>query len=118
MCGGWHAFHYVASIKLLSRFPFLPTLKPPRFPASSPRCSFAERAAYKPPPLCPPPRTPVPRAQAVQLGMQFAPILFQHPLNHSLLTDPAHWFEQVRAAGGDGIGGVCVAGWGLGGGSL
>eukprot|EP00198_Chlamydomonas_reinhardtii_P000994 XP_001690329.1 predicted protein [Chlamydomonas reinhardtii] len=63
--------------------------------ASGTKCSFAERAAYKPPPLCPPPRTPVPRAQAVQLGMQFAPILFQHPLNHSLLTDPAHWFEQA-----------------------
>ncbi|KAG2448915.1 hypothetical protein HYH02_006263 [Chlamydomonas schloesseri] len=63
--------------------------------ASGTRCSFAKRAAYKPPPVCPPPRKPVPRAEAVQLGVRFAPILFQHPLDHSWLTDPAHWFAQA-----------------------
>ncbi len=51
--------------------------------------------AFKSPPSCPPPRTPVNRTLASQLGWRFAPILYQHPLEDSFLTDPTKWMAEA-----------------------
>ncbi|KAG2427432.1 hypothetical protein HXX76_012368 [Chlamydomonas incerta] len=59
-------------------------------------CTMAKKAEFKPPPTCPPPRVPVSREQAVTMGHRFAPILYQHPLDSSWLSDPATWYSQAN----------------------
>ncbi|KAG2485322.1 hypothetical protein HYH03_015904 [Edaphochlamys debaryana] len=63
-------------------------------------CTLAKKAAFKPPPTCPPPRRNVSRAEASKLGPRFAPILYQHPLENSFLTDPPKFFVQGRKYAG------------------
>ncbi|KAG2485330.1 hypothetical protein HYH03_015912 [Edaphochlamys debaryana] len=59
-------------------------------------CALAKQPAFKPPPVCPPPRRNVSRREATRLGVRFAPILYQHPLDNSWLTDPPRYLEKTR----------------------
>ncbi|KAG2427147.1 hypothetical protein HXX76_012657 [Chlamydomonas incerta] len=59
-------------------------------------CTWAKKGDFKPPPVCRPPRREVTREEAVRLGPKFSPILYQHPLDTSWLTDPGHWYNEAR----------------------
>ncbi|KAG2452209.1 hypothetical protein HYH02_003240 [Chlamydomonas schloesseri] len=58
-------------------------------------CTMAKKATFQQPPTCVRPRVPVPREQAARMGHRFAPILYQHPLDSSWLSDPATWYRQA-----------------------
>lgn len=62
---------------------------PPSSLLPSPPLPPPPAGTFRPPPSCPPPRAPVNRTLASQLGWRWAPILYQHPLDTSFLTDPA-----------------------------
>ncbi|GLC47205.1 hypothetical protein PLESTB_001456100 [Pleodorina starrii] len=60
-------------------------------------CTLAKQAASPAfvPPRCPPPRRPVGIDEARRLGWRFAPLLHQHSLDWSRLSDPGAWLQSA-----------------------
>ncbi|GLI69140.1 hypothetical protein VaNZ11_013697 [Volvox africanus] len=58
-------------------------------------CTFPKKPIYLSPATCPPTNKTIDRGNASQLGWRFAPILYQHPLDNSWLSDPQRWFNMA-----------------------